>query len=367
MNLQTDVFKRVLEKLGTVVGKNTVLPITQNVLIKANPSETVFECTDAERSIRITEPMSNIDTWNICVPFQILSDTIKTINEPIIELVVQEDVHKMTLKAGKGKYVIMGESPDDFPLLKGEKSGNKIVLSSEDVIKAIEKTFPFTSSDQIRLAMTGINVAVKNSVVRFSSTDANMLSSIEIKVGKTKQEVNKIIPKKISPTLKESLKGTESVEIYFNENRVLFSTEKIEIEALYISATFPDLSKFFEEREGSFTVQVQRLSFLQSLKRLKIYSNTITSVAIFDVKKESIHTSTEDIDFQKSADEQLPCISQKEMKIGLNIKYMESILSAMDGETVTIYMKDPSAFIMTKEEDEKTKHNMALMPVSIIN
>jgi DNA polymerase III subunit beta len=117
-------------------------------------------------------------------------------------------------------------------------------------------------------------------------------------------------------------------------------------------------------------LSISRDSFLNSIRRVSIYSNKTTHQVKLKLAGSEMTISAEDIDFNNEANERLSCdYNGSDMEIAFNARFLSDMLSNMGTDTVNMELSLPNrAGILTPSAaDAPTEENvlMLVMPVML--
>ena len=124
-----------------------------------------------------------------------------------------------------------------------------------------------------------------------------------------------------------------------------------------IEGRYPNYNSVIPQ-ENPFKVTIDRISFLNALKRVSVFSNPASSLVKLHLKDSLITVSAQDIDFSTSAEE---------LSIGFKATYLIEILGNISSEEVVLELADPSraGLIVPSENDEDEDLLMLLMPMML--
>ena len=124
-------------------------------------------------------------------------------------------------------------------------------------------------------------------------------------------------------------------------------------------------------KENPNKLTVDRASFLNSVRRVSIFSSKTTHQIRLKMAGTELNISAEDLDFSNKADERLSCDYQgDDMQIGFNSRFLSEMLSNLNSDEVLIEMSLPNrAGILTPIDgtDEGEQITMLVMPVMLNN
>ena len=98
-------------------------------------------------------------------------------------------------------------------------------------------------------------------------------------------------------------------------------------------------------------MSIERLTLLNSLKRVAIFSNQSTYQIKFNIKGNELSISSEDIDFSNKAQERVTCeYDGNDMMIGFNGKFLIEILNTLKSDRINIFFSSPSKAAILKPD-----------------
>ena len=114
---------------------------------------------------------------------------------------------------------------------------------------------------------------------------------------------------------------------------------------------------------------VNRMQFLDSVRRVSIFSNKTTHQISLNIAGAQIIVSAEDIDYSNSAEERLNCDYQgDDIKIGFNSRFLIEMLNGLNCEDIKLSMSLPNrAGLITPLDgfDKGEEITMLVMPVML--
>ena len=185
---------------------------------------------------------------------------------------------------------------------------------------------------------------------------------------KSPERASFILPKKPANLLKGLLsKEGEMVSIKFDDNNAYINCANFEMVCRLIEGRYPNYNSVIPQ-ENPFKVTIDRISFLNALKRVSVFSNPASSLVKLQLKENEMLVSAQDIDFSTSAEEKIVCsFDGTELSIGFKATYLIEILSNINSEEVILELADPSraGLIVPSENEENEDLLMLLMPMML--
>lgn len=366
--VSTSSLLKQLQLVGGALSSNTVLPILENFLFEIKEGKLTVSATDLQTSMTTTLPVEAKDNGKVAIPSKILLDTLKTFPEQPVTFSIDDTTFAIEINAGEGKYKLSGENGEDFPKIPVIEKASSITMSASVLQEAINKTLFAVSSDELRPAMTGVYCQMTGEGVIFVATDAHKLVKYSRKDTKVDSESSFILPKKALNLLKASLPVEDmAVEIQYNATNAFFRFNNVDLICRLIDERYPDYESVIPVNNPN-QMTIDRNLFLNSLKRVAIFSNKTTHQVRLKIAGSEMQISAEDLDFQNEAHERLTCAYQGEdIEIGFNARFLVEMLSNMNGEEVQLEMSTPNraGILLPTNPDKNEKVLMLVMPVML--
>ncbi|WP_242918116.1 DNA polymerase III subunit beta [Pontibacter liquoris] len=359
-----------LSSINGVVTNNPVVPILENFLFEINNSTLTITASDLETSMITELAVEARENGRIAAPAKILLETLKNLPDQPVTFTIDEETYTIEISSSNGRYKLSGENATDFPRVPVVQGANAIEIPSNVLARAINKTIFAVSSDELRPAMTGIFVQLRNDNVTFVATDGHRLLRYRRVDISTKQEASLIIPRKAFTLLKSTL-PTEptAVRVEFNQSNAFFSFDNIRMICRLIDERYPDYENVIPVQNPNKLV-IDRLDLLSSVRRISIYSNKTTHQIRLKLTGSELQVSAEDLDFSNEANERLSCQYEGEdMEIGFNAKFLTEMLNNLDSDEITFELSTPNraGLLMPLANEENENVLMLVMPVMLNN
>ncbi len=359
-----------LQAISGVVGTNSTLPILDNFLFKLEDSELNISASDLETTMnaRLTADMAE-NGGSVAIPAKILLDTLKTLTNVPVTFDVDESNFGITLTAGEGKFRLAGQNGEDFPKTPEIEGGSKLQIDSDILYNAISKTIFAASNDELRPAMSGVYFELSDENITFVATDAHKLVRYRRNDIKAKDSASFIMPKKPLNQLKHILAQDDApVNLEYNDTNARFTFQNITVTCRLIEGKYPNYNAVIP-KENPNKLVVDRISFINSIKRVSLFSNQTTYQVKFKIAGSELVLNAEDLDYSNEAKERLNCHYEGEdLEIGFNSKFMSEMLNNVETEQVMLEMSEPNraGLIMPVDSDNKDEDVLMLvMPIML--
>jgi DNA polymerase-3 subunit beta len=358
------------EALTTVAGavpSKSTLPILECILFERDGDTLQLSATDLEISIvqrlavqfeKNGAPQGN----RVAVPAKRLLDTLRALPDLPIEF-VSDDEFGVTLRTDQGMYKMVGHDGADYPALPELEADQTIEADGALLERAIQKTSFAVSKDALRPAMMGIYFQIQPDESRAVATDGHRLVKLIMHEMTSTEPLDFIVPEK-AMSLAGRIVKNDPCTIKVDDGHVCFDFGRARVIARLIEEAYPNYEAVIPV-ENDRRLTVNRTSMLNAVKRVGLYSSSMTNQIRLKLEHDKVEISAEDIERSSEAHETVLCeYDDEEMTIGFNSVYLNEVLSNLDADEVVFEFSSPNrAGVVTPQEQAEGED--ILMPVML--
>ena len=357
-----------LQVLGGVINSSNTLPILDNFLFELDHTKLTVSASDLETTMASSLDVESDSKGSVAIPARLLLDTLKTFPEQPLTFVIEEN-NTVEISSNHGKYALAYGDGNEFPKAVALEDPSKTVITGDVLATAISKTIFAAGNDDLRPVMSGVFFQFSTEGLTFVATDAHKLVKYTREDIKANQVAEFIMPKKPLNLLKGILAASEDdVTIEYNESNAKFTFENSELICRLIDGKYPNYEAVIP-KENPNKLVIDRTLFLNSVRRVSIFSNKTTHQIRLKIAGAELNISAEDIDYSNKAEERLTCDYQgDDMQIGFNSRFLTEMLNNLGSDEVQLEMSMPNrAGILTPIDglDEGEQITMLVMPVML--
>ena len=360
-----------LQTISGVINSSNTLPILDNILFEIDENTLRMSASDLETTMSTSLEVEADQNGSAAIPAKLLLDTLKTFPEQPLTFLIDTDKHGVEISSDQGKYALAYQDGNEFPKAPSIESASTALIHSDIIATAINKTIFATGNDDLRPVMSGVFCKFSESGLTFVSTDAHKLVRYTRHDIQTDHTAEFILPKKPLNILKGILAvADEEVKIEYNETNAKFIFGSIVLTCRLIDGKYPNYNAVIPQ-ENPNKMTIERSSFLNSVKRVSIFSNKTTHQIRLKIAGNEMHISAEDLDFSNKADERLACQYEgSDIEIGFNSRFLLEMLTNLETEQIHLEMSAPNrAGILLPEGNAQDGEDilMLVMPVMLNN
>ncbi len=357
-----------LQVLGGVINNNNTLPILDNFLFELSKNELKISASDLETTMSTSIEVESDSDGAIAVSARLLLDTLKTFPDQPLTFKTEEN-NTVEISSSQGKYDMAYFDGAEFPKAVTIESPSSTVVPGAILATAISKTIFAAGNDDLRPVMSGVFFQFSTDSLTFVATDAHKLVKYTRTDIASNDSAEFIMPKKPLNLLKGILSGTESdVTIDYNNANAKFTFDNVILVSRLIDGKYPNYEAVIP-KENPNKLTVDRGTFLNSVKRVSIFSSKTTHQIRLKMAGTELNISAEDIDYSNKAEERLLCEYQgDDMQIGFNSRFLTEMLSNLSSNEILIEMSLPNrAGILTPVDGVQDGEfiTMLVMPVML--
>ena len=357
-----------LQVLGGVINNSNTLPILDNFLFELQQSKLTVSASDLETTMSAVLDVESDNEGSVAIPARLLLDTLKTFPEQPLTFVIEEN-NTVEISSNHGKYALAYADGNEFPKAVTLEDPSATAMPAHVLATAINKTIFAAGNDDLRPVMSGVFFQFSTEGLTFVATDAHKLVKYSREDVKASQVAEFIMPKKPLNLLKGILGANEEeVTIEYNDSNAKFTFDNTVLICRLIDGKYPNYEAVIP-KENPNKLTIDRTQFLNSVRRVSIFSNKTTHQIRLKIAGAELNISAEDIDYSNKAEERLTCAYQgDDMQIGFNSRFLTEMLNNLSSNDVQLELSMPNrAGILTPIDDleEGEKVTMLVMPVML--
>ncbi len=358
-----------IQAISGVLNANSPLPILENFLFEIRAGELTVSASDLESTMTTSLKVDSKEKGKIAVPARLLLDTLKTLPEQPLTFTVSEKNFQVEVSSDFGRYKLAGHDGEEFPRLPAMDKVASIELSSDVLGEAVNKTIFAAGVDELRPIMSGVLCQLSPENLTFVATDGHRLVRYRRTDLRSASSASFVVPKKPLNLLKSSLPGTDTkVTIEYNESNAFFRFGNYRLICRLIDGKYPNYEAVIPV-ENPNQLTIDREGFLNSIRRVSVFSNKTTHQVKFKITGSEMQVSAEDLDFNNEANERLTCsYSGEDMEIAFNARFVIDMLNNLASEEIRMAMSLPNRASLISPEPASSEGEdvlMLVMPVML--
>lgn len=276
--------KQGLSVVSHIAGKNSSLPILNNILIEAKDGNIKLITTNLEIGIVYSVRGKVEEEGMFTVDSKVVSDYVSLLPNKRVD--IKKDEKSLIIETENYKTKILGQEAEDFPLIPSIEKDCFYKVNASELKKALSQVIFAVSNSETRMELSGVLFDFNDGKLVVVSTDSYRLAEKEVKIEtNVKNGENKkiIIPAKTIQELIKILSGVrdddaiegdmKDVEFYVSENQVMFSFGPVELISRLIEGQYPDYRQIIPGASKTKVVIVKD-ELVRAVKMASLFSKT---------------------------------------------------------------------------------------------
>ena len=369
LTIKKEEILKGLQRIQGVVDKKNTMPILSNMLLSANKNGVEIVATDLEIGLR-GQYAAEVDTPGaVAVSAKKMYEIVRELPEEEIQIRADEN-NWVRIASGHSQFKLVALPKDEFPALPEVAEDGMIAVEGDVLRDMIRKTLYAAGDNDARYVLNGLFVhlgpAKSGLNIRIVGTDGHRLSLIDRQVNEKHKEESVIIPKKAMMELRRLLEEDESsgqLRVGFSKNHALFKRDGLVMVSKLIDGNYPNYQQVIPQKSTK-TVTLSKDQIAHAVKRVSILSKEKTNAVKLQLEKGALTLSTSNPELGEATEELAVEYAGEGLAIGFNSRYLMDVLSAMDGETITLEFNDPLSPCLLREAGNE-QYRCVVMPMRV--
>jgi DNA polymerase-3 subunit beta len=369
LKIKKDEILKGLQRIQGVVDKKNTMPILSNMLLVADGKGIEIVATDLEIGLRGRYEAEIEKPGAVTVSAKKMFEIVRELPEENIQIRVEES-NWVKIVSGRSQFKLVGLPKEEYPNLPDVAEEGMITIAGEALREMIKKTLYAAGDNDARYVLNGLFVHLSQGKgglnVRIVGTDGHRLSMIDRVVDAKHKEESVIIPKKAMLELRRLLEEDESQEgfqIGFSKNHALFKRGDLVMVSKLIDGNYPNYQQVLPTQNTKL-VTVSKDLITHAVKRVSILSKEKNNAVKLQLEKNQLTLSTNNPEVGEANEELAIDYKGDGLSIGFNSRYLMDVLTAMDGENITLELNDALSPCLIKEAGNET-YKCVVMPMRV--
>lgn len=339
--------------VNRAVAARTTLPITQHILLTTENGRLRLSATNMEIALSCWIGAKVEEEGAITLPARFLTPFIDTLPNDRVELALTPRGRQVKITCGRNQASIGGMDAEDFPPIPTVDGDATIRLDPAALRKALSQVVFAAATDDSRPVLTGVHVKVAEGEATLAAADGFRLAVHTLALAEpSRAAIEVVIPSRALSELNRLLGDQEEpVEMTLNASRssVLFRLSNIELVAQLLNqGAFPNYSQLIPKSFGTRAV-VSVSEFLRETKIASIFSREGSGIVRLQVAPGeeltpgTLRVSARADEVGDNEGEIDATVEGDASKIAFNSKYLQDVLSVLDGGQAALEMTSPSS------------------------
>ncbi|PIE58027.1 MAG: DNA polymerase III subunit beta [Desulfobulbus propionicus] len=359
-NINRDELLKAISAQQNITSKKGTLAILSNVLLEIGHNQVTFTGTDLEIGLKQTVPAEVISEGALTLPAKKLFELARESASTVISF-QEEENNWVEIQAGPSVYKLAGMIVDEFPLFPELNQDNMVVVNSDAMADLVDKTV--FSIAQEKENMYSLNAAMflksredDKLFLRMVSSDGHRLSIMSREVDEKIDDLyvpeTTLIPRRGVQEIRKFCENRDSFYFGIEEKQAFFKSDNGLLVIRLMEGVFPDVNNIINAIGRENIIQINRIRFLESLKRINLFTEDLFHAIKMELKDEKMILTSQNSDYGSAKDEFSVKYEGKFLSLGFNCRYFIDTLQVIEGETIQASISsNDSPCLITSDDD----------------
>jgi DNA polymerase-3 subunit beta len=347
------------------------MPILECVLFEREGDALRLLASDLDISIsqRLLVPFESNGSGGrdrVAVPARRLLDTLRALPDVPVTF-ASDGEFGVELTTDQGRYKMVGFDGADFPALPSLDDARALETDGGVVRRAFSQTAFAVSRDALRPAMMGVFFQMAPDGGRVVATDGHRLVRLQLESLGTDPAIEFVVPEKALSLAAKAAPEEGPCTLRIGSGHAEFDFGDVRVLGRLIDEPYPNYQAVIPlENERHLTVS--REAMLRAVRRVALYSSSMTHQVRLSLAEGQVVISAEDIERNSEARETVMCEYDSEpMEIGFNAVYLSEVLDNARAEDVLFEFSSPNRAGVVRPASQTDGEDvlMLIMPVML--
>ncbi|BDU67350.1 MAG: DNA polymerase III subunit beta [Candidatus Tyloplasma litorale] len=336
------------------------------ILITVDNSSITFEGRNDWMDTRIVETnISNIkiiEPGKVLIKASMINEIVQGMEGEIITF-AKVDSNIIVIKDNNSNYkmnLLDDEKYEKANFLLDMKE--KINIPSRIFRDSIQKTIFAGDDFHVKFVYQGLNLKIENNKITSTVTDSKRVAFISLNIN-SDQKINKIIPLRVARELIKILPNVSEYKLSFNHSMGVIISNNMINQFSLIEGTFPNFSKFFEEKAYNKKLSIKKEILEKAINRVTIMNRSSEDARIeitIENNKFTIESKEIEIGSAKIEVENFNYDGDK-IKFSISPRFLSSGLKKSESKKIELLMKSAQDIIILNSKDDNFKYLISPM------
>lgn len=369
--ISSSVLSSRLMTIGRVIVQKNTIPILDCFCFDIQGTTLTITASDNDTTLTAKAELNECDSdVRFAVNAKTLQDAIKEIPDQPLECYLNTESYELTVEYQNGQYKLMGQSAEEYPTPAiSDETRLEFDLECQKLVPSITRCMIAAANDTLRPQLNTICFDIHSQEVSFVSSNGNQLALTKLAMPELNAEGSYLLGTRPASLLKGMLAKAEgNVHFSIGQRTAIVHTEEYSLTSRLVEGRFPNYRSVIPQDNPNI-VTVNRLALVSALRRVLVFANAQAVLVKFRLGPNTMNISSQDIDFGKSAEENMLCdYMGTPMRIAFKGSVLLDLINNIEGDDITLKLSDPSraGLIVPAKQKEGEEVLMLIMP-SVFN
>ncbi len=360
-NISRHDFLRAISAQQNITGKKGTLAILSNVMLEVEQERIILTGTDLEIGLKKVVRAEVLEQGILTLPAKKLFEIARESSSDIITFKEQEK-NWVDITAGSSLYKLAGMVSDEYPQFPEYDEENMVEMDGSIFSDLIDKTIFSIAQDKENMYSLTSALLLKDEegdkrYLKMISSDGHRLTimgkEVDKKVKNIKFNTVTLIPRRGIQEIRKFCEDKDTFLFGIEKKQAVLQGDDSLLIIRLMQGEFPKFKNILKVISLDNVVEIDRLLFLESLKRINLFTEDMFKAIKIEIADNHMLLSSQNADFGSARDEFDVVYSGEPLSLGFNCRYFIETLQVLEGNTVKAYISsDESPCLIQSDDDE---------------
>ncbi len=259
---------RGVAQTAPIAGRNSQLPILQNILLQVQNNTLSLVTTDLEIGVKAVVGGKMDQEGSCVIPAKRFMEYVQQL--PKTSPVTLEKKEGRVFVSTKGfKAQFLSADPDEYPLLPQSGSEGDVVVSGAMFCGAISQILFSAAKEETRPEIRSVYIVWKDNGVHMAATDSFRLAEYTA-IFPSSPDFSLLLPLVSAQEVIRLFHDQDEVSISLHDNYVSFESGDIQLTSRLVDGQYPKYEDIIPTSHTTH-IQIEKDDFLRALKTLSVF------------------------------------------------------------------------------------------------
>lgn len=333
--------------VASAIERKTTLPILANVLIEAANGKITLSGTNTELEKRTSIEADVKQEGTITVPAQKFFDFAKNA-DPDKNVTVTVKDGKAAINSGRRRWNLSTLPADQYPEFMVIEGAESLSVDISELAEGVKRCSPTMAVNDVRYYLNGMLFEAKEGKLNIVATDGHRLGKYSIDTDYDGERAV-IVPRQAVTDILKMLGKSQDAYIEIGRDNIKVTAGDMVMYSKLVDGKFPDYNRVIP-RDLPISANLNTDELSNAVKCTLPLTNPMNNGMRFTFADGQLTIESNNAE-QETAVETMPVAldGADSVEIGFNGQYMATMLGTIEGENITLGMRDGMGAVRADE------------------
>ena len=288
----TEILKDSVLLAEKSTGKRTALPVLSSILCSAEKGKITLTATNLETAVEVWVGGKIEKEGRVALPARVLSSYMSLVGGEQVVFSAKGD--NVEIVSQKGKTLVRGHTPDDFPIVPRQDEIGAFTVAAADFRDALRRVVFAAALSDIKPEISSIFFSVKPHIFTIAATDSFRLAEQKMEGMYGEQAAcTVLLPVRSANELTRLLDKEEGdVSVSVGKGQIVFLTKRFRMISRLTEGIYPEYQRIIPSSFGTEAV-LSKENVLDLIRVAGLFVGKLSDITfVVNPKKQSIEART---------------------------------------------------------------------------